>query len=128
MTSNSAELGARVWELPQQLQALRPESAEWLDRVNGEVWATFDSALLELIRLRIARLIGNSVGESVAGSFVSEEKVRDLPSYYSSELYSSPERECLAFAEQFVIDVSGMTSQSVEQLGSAFPRQDVADF
>jgi len=128
MTSNSTELGARVWELPQQLRALRPESTQWLDRVNGEVWATFDRALLELIRLRIARLIGNSAGESVRGSVVSEEKVRNLSSYFSSELYSSLERECLAFVEQFVIDVSGTTSQSLEQLASALPGHDVADF
>ena len=100
-----------VWMLPFDLSSLRPESAELWHRVNEHAWNVVDPVMLELIRLRIAGLIGNRVGDESRSQAaralgLSEEKIGALAAYPSSSHFSPVERECLSFAELFVIDVS----------------------
>src|SRR4249919_2799802 len=107
-----------VWLLPTALYVLRPEATALLDQVNERVWATVDPPLLETIRLRIAWLLGNTAGMRARNALarVPEQKVAELPRYATSPLFSGLDRDGIAFAEQFVIDVSGTSQESLDGL------------
>ncbi|WP_322747043.1 MULTISPECIES: hypothetical protein [unclassified Frankia] len=138
MISNlvSADIGLAdhsIWRLPGQLCALRPDATQLLDRVNEHAWRTAEPALLELMRLRVACLIGNRAGEAARSPAartgdLSEAKIDDLPAYPTSTHFSPVERECLAFAEQFVMDVSGMTTAALDVLAHQLGRTELSDF
>ena len=104
-----------MWSLPRALSRLRPEACGLLVALNERVWHVSDSGLLELVRLRMAQLIGNPAALRVRSpcadvDAVPESKVLALPDYPSSPLFSAAERDTVAFAEQFVIDVGGTTA------------------
>ena len=80
-----------------------------------------DPVLIELCRLRMATLLGSRLDLSLryrpaleAG--LSEAKLRELPSYARSALYSDRERCCLEFAEQFVIQSSSIGDEEVARV------------
>ena len=82
-------LDGPVWTLPVELTARRPESAELWHQVNERAWCVVDPVLLELMRLRVARLIGNRAGEQSRSQDarllgLSEEKIGALAAYSSS--------------------------------------------
>jgi AhpD family alkylhydroperoxidase len=110
-----------VWSLPGALSQLRPEACGLLVALNERVWQVTDPALLELVRLRTAQLIGNPAALRVRCPYadedaVPESKVLALPDYPSSPLFSEAERDTLAFAEQFLIDVGGTTAAARAEL------------
>jgi AhpD family alkylhydroperoxidase len=83
--------------------------------LNERVWQVGDPALLELVRLRAAQLIGNPAALRVRCPYAdadsaSEAKILALPDYPGSPLFSPAERDTLAFTEQFLIDVGGTTA------------------
>ncbi|WP_376765911.1 carboxymuconolactone decarboxylase family protein [Amycolatopsis pithecellobii] len=124
-----------VWRLPEAMYKLRPDAARELDGVNEVAWNTIDPALLELIRLRMAWLIGAQDGGGdhthVAHTRrigLPEHKVRDLASYSTSAEFSNVERDCLAFAEQFVMDVSQTSTEMRDTLAGHFGQDLVNDF
>ena len=103
-----------VWSLPQALVRLRPEACGLLVALNERVWQVGDPVLLELVRVRAAQLIGNPAALRVRSPYadvnvVPEAKIRALPAYPDSPLFSAAERDTVAFAEQFLIDVGGTT-------------------
>ncbi len=92
----------------------RPAVLAHLAAAHDAAWRTVDPVLLELCRLRIASLLGCDAERSVrtpvarrAG--LDEATVSALPQWPSSPLFGSRERACLAFCEQFVMDVAGTT-------------------
>jgi AhpD family alkylhydroperoxidase len=108
-----------VWSLPRALSRLRPEACDLLVALNERTWQVGDPVLLELIRLRVAQLIGNPAALQVRCSYaaaVPESKILALPDYPSSPLFSPAERDTLAFAEQFLIDVGGTTEDARAEL------------
>jgi AhpD family alkylhydroperoxidase len=116
-----------VWSLPQALSRLRPEACGLLVALNERVWQGSDPGLLELVRLRMAQLIGNPAALRVRApcadaDAVPQPKILALPDYPSSPLFSAAERDTVAFAEQFVIDVGGTTAAAraglVEHFGA----------
>ena len=119
-----------VWLLPTALWVLRPEATALLDQVNERVWATVDPALLETIRLRIAWLLGNTAGMRARNALarVPEQKVAELPRYATSPLFSALDRDGIAFAEQFVIDVSGTSQESLDGLRGHLGADRLRDF
>jgi AhpD family alkylhydroperoxidase len=117
-----------VWRLPDELHALRPEAAHLLESVNERAWQCVDPALLELVRLRTAHLIGNPAGaEARSSAGVAEEKVGELAAYPTSPLFTAAERECLAFAEQFIFDPSGTTPESLAAMTAIHGSDGLAD-
>jgi Carboxymuconolactone decarboxylase family len=93
-----------AWGLPAGLSRLRPEACGLLTALNERVWQVGDRVLLELVRVRVAQLIGNPGAVALAtssASLVAEQDVVD-------------------FAEQFVIDVSGTTEEMREGLTARF--------
>ena len=119
-----------VWLLPPALYALEPEATRLLDQVNEQVWATVDPALLEIIRLRIAWLLGNTAGMRTRSRLarVPEQKVAELPAYATSPLFTALDRDGIAFAEQFVIDVSGTSQESLDALRGHMGPDHLRDF
>ena len=119
-----------VWLLPPALYALEPEATRLLDQVNEQVWATVDPALLEIIRLRIAWLLGNTAGMRTRSGLarVPEQKVAELSAYATSPLFTALDRDGIAFAEQFVIDVSGTSQESLDALRGHLGADHLRDF
>jgi AhpD family alkylhydroperoxidase len=110
MTTSSVSAAPVVWELPGALARLRSEACELLTALNERVWQAGDPVLLELVRVRVAQLIGNPAATRPRSPQL-EAKVAALPDYPGSPLFSAAERDVVAFAEQFVIDVGGTTEQ-----------------
>jgi AhpD family alkylhydroperoxidase len=115
-----------VWSLPGTLSRLRPEACGLLIALNERTWQVSDPARLELVRLRAAQLIGNAEAGRVRCSYADadaglEAKILALPDYPRSPAFSAAERDVIAFAEQFVIDVGGTTAAAraeiIEHLG-----------
>jgi alkylhydroperoxidase family enzyme len=91
-----------AWRLPAGLSRLRPGACGLLTALNERVWQAGDPVLLELVRVRVAQLIGNP---GVAGGRAPA---------------SAAERDVVDFAEQFVIDVGGTTEEMREGLTARF--------
>jgi len=76
-------------------------------------WQATDPVLLELGRILAARMLGNSdevalrTPAAVAAG-LDESMVSELGSWYASDQFGPRERACLAFVEQFVIDVANL--------------------
>jgi len=91
--------------------------------------SVMDPVILELCRLRIAHLVGCQAELAVRSrpavdAGLSPEMVTELPSWPVSTLFDETTRSCLAFAEQFVIDPSGIDGADRAGLRGAigFPR------
>jgi AhpD family alkylhydroperoxidase len=101
-----------VWSLPRALSRLQPDACTLLVALNERVWQVSDPGLLELVRVRVAQLIGNPAALRVRSPYadvtvVPESKLLALPGYPGSPLFSAAERDILAFTEQFLMDVGG---------------------
>lgn len=98
----------------QEVLGLRPELASLLDDYLAQAWADHDPVVLELCRLRIAKLHGDAAQQrlrhdSAMAAGLTEDKVAALADYHRSPHYSEHERACLNYAEQYVIDVHSIT-------------------
>jgi AhpD family alkylhydroperoxidase len=114
MTTSKSMTAELVWAPPGALSRLRPGACELLTALNERVWQAGDPALLELVRVRVAQLIGNPAAARVRCGYAAaaagpelEAKVAALPGYPGSPLFSAAERDVVEFTEQFVIDVGG---------------------
>ncbi|MET0546618.1 MAG: hypothetical protein ABWZ40_09925 [Caulobacterales bacterium] len=111
-----------VWRIDADLRALRPQAVAVLDMANEQAWRVIPPMLLEMLRLRVGALIGNTAGllrrsNTARGQGLSEAKIEQLADYYKSDVFSDHEKRCLTFAEQFVIDVTGVTEADLHGLG-----------
>jgi alkylhydroperoxidase family enzyme len=126
MTTSNLSAAELVWALPGALSRLRPEACGLLSALNERVWQDGDPVLLELVRVRVAQLTGNPDAARVrcllaAGDGAGiEAKLSALPDYPGSPLFSAAERDVVAFAEQFVIDVGGTTEEVRAELAGRF--------
>jgi len=103
--------------------ALHPGLAEAHEAVIDQIWrGTVDPRLLELCRVRTATLVGNrSVGTepmSAAAAGLDPELVAALPQWPSDPRFDEVMRACLTLAEQFVLDVHGVTDELVDEVSS----------
>lgn len=122
-----------VWHIGSELRALKAEAAGLLDQANEQAWRTVPPPLLELIRLRIAELIGNQTGlqrrsSTARDQGLTEAKIAQLGRYDSSELYTDLERRCLAFAEQIVIDVTRIPQAERDALRQYFTAEQMHEW
>jgi alkylhydroperoxidase family enzyme len=99
------------WGLPERLRVLRPEAVARLEAANALSERAVSPPLLDLVRRRVGALIGNHPAPGAP-----DPRIDALADYHRSSLFSAAERDCLAFAEQFVIDVSALTSVDVSRL------------
>jgi len=108
------------------LLALHPELAADHHRVLDEVWhASVDAQILELCRLRTATILGNrrawdeprSPAAVQAG--LDETLVDALAQWPTHPGFDSTTKVCLALAEQYVIDVHGISDAQVAEVEQA---------
>jgi AhpD family alkylhydroperoxidase len=114
MTTSKSMMAELVWAPPGALSRLRPGACQLLTALNERVWQAGDPVLLELVRVRVAQLIGNPAAARVRCGYAAaaagpelEAKVAALRDYPGSPLFSAAERDVVEFTEQFVIDVGG---------------------
>jgi alkylhydroperoxidase family enzyme len=110
-----------------------PRVAASLAAANVAAWDVVDPILLELCRLRLAQLFGDT-GELalrtpaalVAG--LDESMVRELRAWPQSPHFGPRERACLAFCEQFFLDVANVTANETEAISAEIGAQGLVDF
>lgn len=103
------------------LVAYAPEVAASMTRLLAHLWVTSDPELLELARLRIAQLLGNDEElrrHPAAAPRISPDRMAELRQWPTSARFSEVEQACLAFTEQFVVDVTGVTEELRSSVGT----------
>ncbi len=113
--------------------ATRPELAEPLDDYLATAFAAVDPVVLELCRLRIATLHGDAQQrglrtESALAAGLTEDKIAALADHHRSPAFTDHERACLAYAEQFVIDVHGLTDADADRVKDGMTDADFVAF
>jgi alkylhydroperoxidase family enzyme len=112
-----------------------PDVASLYAALDEAAWSAVDPVVLELCRLRIATLLGCEFEqqrrtETAVSAGLDEAKIAELAAWPTSERFGPRDRACLAFCEQFVIDVAGMSDELavavVDQLGPHASRNFVA--
>lgn len=101
-----------------ELAALAPAPVEQLTALHQLIDDSVDPVIVELCRLRIARLLGaqphlelRRAKATAAG--LTEAKIAELAHWPESPLFSAAERACLAFAEQFCMGAYTVTDADV---------------
>ena len=120
---SDSTVAEQIWTLPGALWQLRSEACGLLTALNERVWQNGDPVLLELVRVRVAQLIGNPAAARARCALAvggAEAKLAALPDYPFSPLFSSTERDVVSLAEQFVIDVGGTTEDMRAELTGRF--------
>lgn len=116
--------GKTTIPIPPQVMALRPVQASRLRDLAHAAASRTDGVLAELVRLRIATLLGHPRAgirsPHVDAEDLPDGKIDALPRYPTSELFDERERDCLAFAEQFVMDVANMTDEDAAAVSRHF--------
>ncbi len=88
-------------------RGIHAEATQAFDQMAEAADSLADTDTLALCRSRIATLL--RAPASMMDDEAGPERIAALPSWPSSPLFSDAERACLAFTEQFVIDVAGIT-------------------
>lgn len=104
-----------------RLSAVFPGAFAAVEELHRAVWTAVDPLLVELARLRIATLLRFDAGLTVRSrrardAGLGEDKIAELGSWPTSPRFSARERACIALAEQFVIDVNGVTDRLVDDV------------
>jgi hypothetical protein len=92
-----------------------PDVMEQLTLAHNAAWATVDNRILQLCQQRLRELLGSA--ESLT--------VHD---WYSSPNYTAAEKACLAFTEQYIVDVATLDDSIVQLVGQHLGDQGLADF
>ncbi len=109
-----------------ELLALHPTLAADHHRLSDEVWhASVDAKILELCRLRTATILGNtrawaeprSTAAVQAG--LDETLVAALAQWPTHPGFDATTKVCLGLAEQYVIDVHGISDARVAEVEKA---------
>ena len=121
MPSNE-DAGFLAPDLDERLARFAPEVHDVITGLHGELWKALDPEVLELCRLRIAGLQRDDreTARTAPAAPVTPEKAAAIADWPDSPLFSDRERACLAFTEQFVGDVAGVSQGDVDALLAHF--------
>ncbi len=111
---------------------LRPELATLYQAFEGRLWQErlVDPELLELCRLRVCSLLGDTVGAAARtpGVTVAPDRIARLPAWPTDPAFTSGERAALAYTEQFVIDPHGLGDDLAASLAAFLDPSEVVAF
>ena len=93
----------------------QPDVLEQLNLARDAAWATVDSRLLGLCEQRIREILG-----------VAEKP--ELANWYTDTSLSATEKACLAFTEEYMIDVANLTDETAAAVRSELGDQAMVDF
>ncbi len=106
---------------------LRPDLYEPFRDFYAVFWSRrlLDPVVLELCRLRVAQLLGCASEQQVRyrpalDAGLTEGQVSRLAAWPSDPTFTDGQRAALAFAEQFVIDVSGIDHELRDRVVDAY--------
>jgi alkylhydroperoxidase family enzyme len=102
--------------------AAAPDAARNLADAYREAQAALEPRLFNLVRLRVAMMLGCDAELDDA------DLIAQLPLWPSSSAFSARERACLAFVEQFIIDVASMPDHLVDDVTHALGDIELIDF
>lgn len=111
----------------------QPDVRDALVMAWDEAWKATDPILLELCRLRIAKLLGceaelmSRIPQAEAAG-LDESMVDVLSQWPTDPSFEGAARACLAFAEQFVIDVASMSDAIADAVRKHLGEQGLVDF
>ena len=116
----ASESGSSDWG---SAATLDPDAFAALSGLVAAAWDDTDPVLLELSRLRIATLLRHTAeldhrSPIAREAGLTEAKVTELSAWPTSTLFTAPERACLSFVEQFVMDANGVTDDQVAEVVS----------
>lgn len=107
----------------EDLLDLHPGLAASHREVVDEIWSSgVDPRILELCRVRTATLVGNRaaadepMAPAAAAAGLAPDLVASLPRWPTDPRFDQAMRACLTLAEQFVLDVHGITDQLVDDV------------
>lgn len=106
MSDGSVSLVIASW-----LRKTRPEAIAELEEAYRLAVSLTDPRLLELLALRMASLLGypRTRAPWVSRADLPDAVIERLSRWPEDPLFTERERDCLAFAEGFVMDVAGIT-------------------
>lgn len=109
-----------------ELLALHPELAADHHRVVDEFWnASVDARILELCRLRMATILGNTRAwdeprsPAAIAAGLDESLVAALADWPTHPGFDPATKVCLGLAEQYVLDVHGISDAQVADVEQA---------
>lgn len=102
----------------EEVAVLAPDAVMAFHRMIAAVVAT-QSPALELVRRRVAMILQLPADGLPSVADLDDPRASLLPSWPIAEVYSGGERVRLSFAEQFVMDVSGVTADDRGALTNA---------
>jgi alkylhydroperoxidase family enzyme len=114
--------------------AARPELAAAHERLLATIWGgTVSPVTLELCRLRMATLLGSTAAQAerspaATAAGLTEERIGLLSRWPTDPSFSTEERMCIGFAEQFVIDHNGISDEDVHTLTDLLTAEGVVTF
>ena len=95
--------------------AANPDVLEQLNLARDAAWSTVDNRTLGLCEQRIREILG--VAESV-----------ELANWYSDDNLSDSEKACLAFTEEYMIDVANLSDEAAAKVRELLGDQAMVDF
>jgi alkylhydroperoxidase family enzyme len=108
------------------LSQFAPEASSVIARLMTNLWGATDPELLELVQARISQLLRNdSVGQ---GEGNPSAKLAALAQWPTSPLFSDTDRAVLGFAEQFIMDVAGVSAEQRSSLGEHMDPAELGGF
>ena len=111
-----------TWDPVADVPALAPEALASFERMVAAVAAVPHPEIVELTRRRIGQVHGaeaeaDDVSAATTGApDLADEQLRSLAAWSISPLFTTAERACLGFAEQFVVDVGAIDDEQREEL------------
>ena len=111
----------------------RPDVARHLADAHEQAWLAVHPVLLELVRLRVAMLLGNDAElatrtPAAVEAGLDEATVSELSQWPTSPRFGQRERACLDFTEQWVIDVATLTDDQAAAVSDALGGDGLAAF
>lgn len=118
-----------------EVYGLAPNVYDSFSLLDQQIWQSgaVDPALLELVRLRVARLV-DAPGELVVrhpeavAAGLTEDKIAALAQWPTSDLYDARDRAALAFAEIYVMDAQSVTDEMCAEMNAHFTEPELAAF
>ena len=125
-TADGATPLDRVWNTRPQFYAV------FMDDYRRSI-ARVEPVLLELCRLRMARLFGSAVDLSLRlkaarAAGLADDKIAALATYDKSPLFTERERVCIGFAEQFALASYDISDADVTRVQAVLAPEDFIYF
>jgi alkylhydroperoxidase family enzyme len=103
------------------------------DELEAELWQRggVSPTLLELCRLRIAHLVGDTAGHArrtpqALAAGLDDDVIAALPQWPTSPRFDQVQRAALSFAESFVIDAHSVTDAQCAELNRCLTPPELA--